>query len=150
VTGRTLAPAVRETTMRAMTTLTTRLRIAAWDEVPLAEYEDGSKITRATVSLADGPDGLESGTIESLMYYRPDGTSHYVNVMRLTATLEGRSGTITLSGTGTFDGTTASGRSTVLPDSATGELAGMSGSVSSSSTHADYPFMPITLEYDSG
>jgi hypothetical protein len=26
----------------------------------------------------------------------------------------------------------------------------MSGSVSSSSTHADHPFMPITLEYDSG
>lgn len=134
--------------MSGMTTLTTRLRIAAWDEKPVAEFEDGSKVTRATVSVADGVDGLDSGTFESIMYYRPDGTSHYVNVMVLTASLGGRTGSFVLAGDGTYDGTTASGTSTIVPGSATGDLVGLSGSASSTSTHADYPYMPLTLVYD--
>jgi hypothetical protein len=131
-----------------MATLNTRLRIAAWDEEAVAEYDDGSKITRATVELTEGSDGLESGRFESVMYYRSDGTSSYVNVMRLTATLEGRSGSFVAIGDGGYDGTTASGTSAIASGSATGGLRGISGTVSSASTHADYPFMPLTLDFD--
>ena len=131
-----------------MTTLSTRLKISAWDEQPAAQYDDGSKITRAVVTLTEGADGVTSGTFESVMYYRADGTSHYVNVMHLDVELGGRSGSITLTGDGTYDGTTASGTSTIVPGSATGELAGITGTCSSASTHADYPFMPLTLTYD--
>jgi hypothetical protein len=128
--------------------ITTRLRIAAWDEQPIAEYDDGSKITRATIELSEPADGLESGSVDSLMYYRPDGTSHYVNVMRLTATLDGRAGTFVLSGAGAFDGITASGTSDIVVGSATGDLVGISGSCTSISTHADYPYMPLDLSYE--
>ena len=31
-----------------------------------------------------------------------------------------------------------------------GELAGISGTAESVSTHADYPYMPLTLEYELG
>ena len=128
--------------------IATRLRIAAWDEQPVAELDDGSKITRASISLSEPADGLESGTVESVMFYRPDGTSHYVNVMRLTATLDGRSGSFVLSGEGEFDGTTASGASDIVAGSATGDLVGISGTCTSSSTHADYPYMPLELHYE--
>ena len=37
-----------------------------------------------------------------------------------------------------------------MPGSGTGELAGISGSADSSSTHDDYPHMPLTLSYDLG
>jgi hypothetical protein len=131
-----------------MSTLTTRLRIAAWDENPVAEFDDGSKITRATVELTEGTNGLDSGRFESVMSYLPDGTSSYVNVMRLTATLDGRSGTFVLTGDGTYDGTTASGTSTIVAGSATGDLVGISGTIRSASTQADYPFMPLILVYD--
>ncbi len=131
-----------------MTTLSTRLKISAWDEQPAAQYDDGSKVTRAVVTLAEGVDGIVSGTIESVMYYRPDGTSHYVNVMHLNVDLGGRSGAITLTGSGTYDGTTASGTSAIVPGSATGELVGIAGTCHSASTHADYPFMPLTLTYE--
>ncbi len=131
-----------------MTTVSTRLKISAWDEQPAAEYDDGSKITRAAVTLTDGVDGVVRGTVESVMYYRPDGTSHYVNVMHLDVAHGGRTGSITLTGSGTYDGTTASGTSTIVPGSATGELVGIAGTCHSSSTHADYPFMPLTLTYD--
>jgi len=130
------------------TSLTTRLAIAAWDEAPTREYDDGSRLTRAAVTLNDGADGLTAGTFDAVMYYRPDGTSTYVTVMRLDATLQGRSGSFVLTGEGSYDGTTATGTSHVVPGSGTGELARISGTCTSVSTHADYPFMPLTLSYD--
>jgi len=131
-----------------MTTLTTRLRIASWDETPTRELDDGGKVTRATVVLADGSDGLDAGTSESIMYYRPDGTSRYVTVMHLTGTLDGRSGSVVLTGEGNYDGTTASGTFEIVPGSGTKDLAGITGTCRSASTHADYPYMPLSLTYD--
>jgi len=128
--------------------LTTKMRIASWDESPVEEFEDGSKVTRAQVRLSGGDDGLTSGSMEMLAYYRPEGTSSFVTVMRLTGLLGGRAGSFVLRGEGAFDGTTASGRMTVVAGSGTGGLAGISGACESVSTHADYPFMPLALAYD--
>jgi hypothetical protein len=124
------------------------MRIASWDESPVEEFGDGSKLTRALVQLSDGKDALESGSSTMLAYYRPDGTSSYVTMMRLTANLDGRAGSFALRGEGDYDGTTASGRMTVVPGSGTGGLSGISGSCESVSTHADYPFMPLKLTYE--
>ena len=125
-----------------------KLEIKNWDEN--AYREDGDrKFTRAEVALA-GVDGGPSGTFESLLFYRPDGTSAYVSVMALTGTLSGRSGSFVLTGDGSFDGTTARGSMTVVEGSGTGELTGITGTASSASTHADYPHMPLTLVYDIG
>ncbi len=82
-----------------------------------------------------------------LAFYRPDGTSDYVTVLRLSGRLDRREGTFALRGDGSFDGTTASGRMTIIPGSGRGGLAGISGSCVSESTHSDYPFMPLTLTY---
>jgi hypothetical protein len=131
-----------------MKTLATRLKIDSWDEKPVTEFDDGSKITRAAVRLAEGEDGLHAGEFESVMFYRPDGTSHFVSVMRLTATLDGLTGTFVLSGFGSYDGTTASSATALIPGSATGELAGLSATCTSDSTHADYPYMPLVLAYE--
>jgi hypothetical protein len=100
------------------------------------------------VRLSGGEEGLASGSAGMLAYYRPDGTSSYVTVMRLTGVLAGREGSFVLRGEGTYDGTTASGRMTVVAGSGTGGLAGISGACESVSTHADYPFMPLALAYD--
>ena len=129
-------------------TLTTKMHIASWDESPVEEFGDGSKLTRAQVRLSGGEAGLTSGSAGMLAYYRPDGTSSFVTVMRLTGVLDGRAGSFVLRGEGAFDGTTASGRMTVVAGSGTGGLAGLSGACESVSTHADYPFMPLTLTYD--
>jgi len=131
-----------------MTTLVTKLRIGDWDESALDEFDDGRKITRAQVRLEGGTDGLESGSASMLAYYRPDGTSDYVSMLRLSGQLEGREGTFALRGDGGYDGTTASGHMTVIPGSGTGGLAGISGSCVSESTHADYPYMPLTVTYE--
>ena len=129
-------------------TLTTKMQIASWDESPVEEFGDGSKLTRAQVRLSGGKERLTSGSMGMLAYYRPDGTSSFVTVMRVTGVLDGWAGSFWLRGEGAFDGTTASGRMTVVAGSGTGGLAGLSGAGESVSTHADYPFMPLTLAYD--
>jgi hypothetical protein len=129
-------------------TLETRLEIKSWDEKPYRELDDGRKFNRADVVLAGTGDGLEGSTFEALMFYRPDGTSTYVTLMTVTGTLDGRSGSFVLQGEGTYDGTTARIRYSVVDGS--GELAGLRGTGESESTHDDYPYMPLTLKYDIG
>lgn len=133
-----------------MTTTDMKLEIKSWDEKPYREWPDGTKWTRAEVVLAGTDPGgqLAEGASEMLIYYRADGTSSYVTLLSLTGELDGRHGTLVLAGDGTFDGTTARGDSRVV--AATGQLAGLTGSATSSSTHADYPYMPLTLTYDIG
>jgi hypothetical protein len=68
--------------------------------------------------------------------------------MRLSATLSGRSGEFMLMGEGTFDGARAVSHVRIVKGSGTEALEGISGSCDSSSTHSDYPYMPLTLTFD--
>jgi hypothetical protein len=129
-------------------TMDTKLKIESWDENPYREFDDGRKFTRADVVLTGPADGLSSATFDALMYYHADGTSTYVTLMHVTGRLGGRSGSFVLQGHGTYDGTTARGKSWIVEGSGTDELAGITGTGESTSTHADYPHMPFTLAYD--
>src|SRR5262245_13930070 len=135
-----------------MTTYTTRLDIKSWDENPYRELPDGTKFARAEVTLAGATEGgttetaLTEGSFEALLHYRADGTSTYVTLMSFTGTVEGRSGRLVLAGDGSYDGTTARMRAHVID--ASGDLAGLTGTAASVSTHEDYPRMPLTLTYD--
>jgi hypothetical protein len=129
--------------------LEAKLKIDSWDEQPYLELGEGTKLTKADVALSGPEDGL-SGTFQALMFYRADGTSSYVTLMSLAGTLDGRAGSFVLQGHGGYDGTAARGESHVVAGSGTGELAGLTGTAESVSTHADYPFMPLTLQYDIG
>jgi Protein of unknown function (DUF3224) len=131
-------------------TFQTKLKIASWDERPYRELADGSKFSRADVLLTDGTDGITDGGFEALLYYRPDGTSSYVTLISLTANLDGRSGTFVLHGEGSYDGATARMTASVIDGSQTGDLAGLSATIESVSTHSDYPFMPLTVSYTLG
>ena len=126
----------------------TTIKIDSWDEKPTQEFEDGTKIAHAAVGLTEGNDGLATGHMESVLYYRADGTSEYVGTIRLAAALEGKKGAFTAIGEGAYDGTTASSRMRIVEG--TGDLAGITGTVASSSTAADHPNMPLVVEYQLG
>jgi hypothetical protein len=126
--------------------LESKLKIESWDEKPYRELDDGSKFSRADVTLSGSGDELTAGNSESLLFYRADGTSSFVTLMRITGALDGRSGSFVLQGHGTYDGTTARVEYQVVDGS--GELSGLRGTGESVSTHDDYPFMPLTLRYD--
>ena len=120
------------------------LRIASWDEQVVRELADGQKVSRASVRL-DGDD--LAGGFESVLHYAADGSSEFSSVMYLEGVLEGRRGGFVLIGEGEYDGTTARSLSRIVDDSGTGELTGIAGSATSASTHANYPVMPLTLDY---
>ena len=125
-------------------TVRTKLEIKSWDEKPYREFDDGRKFTRAEVQLGSN-DGIESAAFEALMFYRPDGTCTDVSLMQITATFDGRSGSFVLRGSGEYDGKTAAGQYEIVAGE--GGLAGISGTLTSTSTHDDYPNMPISLTY---
>ena len=129
--------------------LETRFEIKSWDERPYRELDDTGKFTKADVELAASGGGLEAKAFfESLMCYLSDGTSSYVSLLHVAGRIGDRAGSFTLQGNGTYDGTTAQTDFTVVPNSGSGDLAGISGTAVSISTHADYPYMPLTLDYD--
>lgn len=126
----------------------TTVTIENWDEQTIEELPGGGSVKRADVTLGPGPDQVGPGTMHSLLYSAADGTSRYVSLLQVDGTLAGKSGRLVLLGEGGFDGTTASGQSTIV--GATGELAGLTGSATSASTAADYPDMPLVLDYELG
>ena len=136
--------------MGGMTThLETKLEIKSWDEKPYREFDDGRKLSKAQVVLAGTAEGAElDATWEALLYYTADGTSTYVGQMYVTGRLGDRTGSFVMQGNGTYDGKRARIESIVVPGSGTDELAGIAGKSTHVSTHDDYPFWPITMEYD--
>ncbi|MFI1919689.1 DUF3224 domain-containing protein [Nocardia sp. NPDC020380] len=127
--------------------IATAVRIADWNETPEQEFDDGSKITRAHVTLTEGTDELTAGTLDMTLFYRPDGTGAFSSLMRLTAEIAGRPGTFALSGTGGFNDVASLNLMNIIHSSGTGELAGISGHFESNSRRTDYPFMRMELRY---
>jgi hypothetical protein len=129
--------------------LRTKFEIKSWDEQPYRELPGGQKLTEARVGLvADTAELAAEASLTMPLHYRADGTSGHLSQMHIQGRLDGRTGTVMLHATGSYNGTTARGEMTVAPGSGTGELAGITGRAESTSTHADYPFMPLTLDYE--
>jgi hypothetical protein len=133
----------------AKTRLETRLEIKSWDENPFRELPDGQKLARAEVALAGSEPGVEGEAVmSSLLHYLADGTSTFVAMLAIEGRIGEHTGSVALRGTGDYDGTRARIDFTVIPGSGTGGLAGIRGSGASVSTHSDYPFMPLILDYE--
>ena len=128
-------------------TVETKLKIESWDEQPTSEFADGTKISKTDVILS-GKGDVTAGRSQSLLFYRADGTSAFVVLLRVEATLDGHSGAFVLSGTGSYDGTTARQELAIVDGSGSEGLRYVGGSASSESTHHDYPYMPLCLDYD--
>ena len=110
------------------TRATATFKIEGWDERPYAEIEGGRKLTQASVKQAFTGDVEGQGAVEWLMCYRPDETADFVGLQRIVGQLGGRSGSFVLLQTdGTFDGTEAIARVSVVRGSGTGDLTGLSG-----------------------
>lgn len=135
--------------MPDMPELDTKLTIGSWDEPTFRELPDGGgKFTKAEVALSVAEEAIEvTGTMDSLMFSTDEKTSYFSGLLRFEGRLGDRSGSFVLTGQGDFDGTRARFDLTIAPGSGTGELAGIRGTATSVSTHADYPNMPMTLSY---
>jgi hypothetical protein len=128
------------------TTANARFAITNWDEKPYSEGEGLPKMTRAAVTKTLTGDIDGEGHVEYLMMYRADGTAAFVGLERVTARVDGKSGTFVLQRTGVFEGGLAKESYSIVPGSATGDLSGLRGEGRTSVGHGmEHPF---TLEYD--
>ena len=131
------------------TPATATFKIEGWDERPYAEIEGGRKLTQASVKQAFTGDVEGQGAVEWLMCYRPDETADFVGLQRIVGQLGGRSGSFVLLQTdGTFDGTEAIARVSVVRGSGTGDLTGLSGTGGFSAPRGGGP--TIRLDYELG
>jgi Protein of unknown function (DUF3224) len=103
-------------------------RITSWDEQAQAEFAGTEKLTRATTGQAYTGDLTGESRSDALMYYPPaDGPVPYVGLEHFTCTLAGRSGTFVAQAHGRYADGVAAVEWTVVPGSATGDLAGLTG-----------------------
>ena len=101
--------------------------IASWDEEPFVEIDESRKLTRAIVTQRFSGDVAGDGSVQWLMFYRPDGTAEFVGLQHIDGKLGDRKGTFVLRSDGLFDGTKAAAEWTVVAGSGTGELEGLQG-----------------------
>jgi Protein of unknown function (DUF3224) len=91
------------------------------------ELDGGIRLTHAYGTQAFTGDIEADGSIHWLMLYRADKTAHLVGQQRLTGLVAGRRGSFVLAAEGDHDGTASAIALTVIADSGTGELAGITG-----------------------
>jgi uncharacterized protein DUF3224 len=120
-----------------------------WDGRP-AKDVTGAKLTRADVKTAYDGDIKGEGHIEYLMAYCGEGASgSYVGLEQVTGSIGGKAGSFVFQHQGTFDNNIVKGTVVVVPDSGTGELAGLRGTgVVDLGGHEER--FPLTLDYDFG
>lgn len=99
-----------------------------WKPEPFDVAEAGPALMRGSVTNHYKGQIEGVGKAETLISGLPDGTSSLVAVERVTGSLDGHGGSFVIQLTGTIKGGVASVDWTVVPDSGTGELTGLSGS----------------------
>jgi hypothetical protein len=110
-----------------MTTFTGQFDVTSWNEDTYREFDGGRKLTRASVAQTFAGDLTGEGNVEWLMSYNDDATAQFVGLQYVETNLDGRDGSVVIETSGDFDGKRAKGQWRVIPGSANGVLAGMSG-----------------------
>lgn len=108
--------------------------------------KDGLKLNRCAVGKEYS--GGMSGTAEAQMlaaFTDTPGSAAYVAIEHFTGSIDGRAGSLVLQHTGVMNSGDARLTVIIVPDSGTGELAGISGSMQIDNDDGRHTY---TLEYD--
>ena len=100
--------------------------IESWDDTPYDE-QPGAKLSRTHVTKTFQGDVQGTSTAELLMAGAQEGSAAYVGLERVKASVHGRSGTFVLAHFATMTRGEGVLVLSVVPDSGTGELLGMTG-----------------------
>lgn len=134
--------------------MTNEFKTTSWDEAKPEAGQTGPRVGHAHVT--DDFTGVIQGSAvtEYVTYYSGregewGGPGTYVGYSQITGSVDGRVGSFVLAHTGTFEGTTVSGKWTVVDGSGTEELAGLRGEGGFVSEHGD-PATAYTFDYSLG
>lgn len=120
---------------------------ASWDEKPYVEIAENHKLAKATVTTTYHG-GIEGkGVLEYLLAYHGE-VCDFVGYEHVTGTVDGRGGGFVLRHEGQYRAGGLTGTITVVPDSGTEELAGLTGS-GEYRWRAEDKKCPFTFDYRS-
>ncbi|MFJ3201236.1 DUF3224 domain-containing protein [Streptomyces sp. NPDC086989] len=111
------------------TVTTGRFTFADWEEQPVGPADATPRLARSTVVNAFAG-GIEAGATSAAytFTYTGEGVGAFTGLELLSGSVDGRKGAFVLEQRGSFDGSGTRCTFEVVPGSATGELAGLSGS----------------------
>ena len=101
--------------------------ISAWHEEPIWKFQGTSKLAEATIKQKYAGDLVGTSRWEALFCHLEDGTIRCTGLARLVGSLGGRSGKFGMEVRGICDDSAMRLVWMILPDSATEELRGLSG-----------------------
>ncbi|WP_232661827.1 DUF3224 domain-containing protein [Pseudonocardia sp. TRM90224] len=111
-----------------MTTATGRFDLTSWDDETYDEAEGATlQRVRNTKSFEGGING--TSVADLLLAVAPQDSAAYVGIERVTAEIDGRKGTFVLRHSAYHDGTEGTMQVDVVPNSGTGDLHGLTGTL---------------------
>ena len=129
-----------------MTQAKATFEVTNWDEKPYLELDDGTKLTRASVTQTYSGDIKGEGAAESLMYYAADSSATIVTLQRVSGSIGKKSGTFVVESRATFGKSGAKGTWSVVRGSGTEQLRGLKGKGRFAAKSG--PDGAVTLDYD--
>ena len=115
---------------------TATFSVTRWDEAPYREIDGTVKLVLAEVQQTYTGDLSGQSEIRYLMLYPNEGITSFTGLEYFTGSLDGRDGSFGIRWDGHDDGTAARGHGTIVVDSGTDALAGLSGEVSYEATRS--------------
>jgi uncharacterized protein DUF3224 len=120
--------------------------IKNWDEKTYGEIAGAPKLTRVSVTKSYKGDIEGEGKLEYLMAYGHEGSASFVGIERLNGRIGDKHGNFVFQHVGTFKDGVAKSTWSVVPNSGTGALRGLTGEVNSALGHAKS--YPVELSYE--
>jgi hypothetical protein len=102
--------------------------ISNWNEEVTREFDNGMRLTRASVTQSYSGDIAGNSVVEYVLAYDPGGTVKFVGLEVITGSIGGRHGTVVLQHDGTLIGNHARSDWTFVPGSGTDDLISLRGS----------------------
>ncbi|WP_081616738.1 DUF3224 domain-containing protein [Thiobacillus thioparus] len=122
-------------------------QITGWDEKTYQEIGDNAKLTNAKVTQSYSGAIEGTSTTEYLMSYTGHGTANFVGLERVSATIEGKSGTFVIQHVGSFSEGKARSSWSIIPGSGTEGLACLCGKGSFVAGHGEPAQVSLTYSF---
>ena len=120
-------------------------QVTGWDEKPYSEESDGTKLTRAKVTQIYTGSIEGESQVEYLMAHSSDKSAVFVGMEKVTATINGKSGSFIIQHNGKFENGVASSNFVIVTGSGQGDLAAIEGSGSFESTEGGKSKYQMTI-----
>jgi hypothetical protein len=101
--------------------------ITGGDEQTISDAEGEFRLTRVRGAQRFEGGISGEGSVDWVMAYAPDRTARFLGFQRIVGSVGGRAGSFVMESTGFHDGRSSVGTWRIMPNSGTGELAGIDG-----------------------